>query len=70
MVPAAPRIFVSSFTLTVSNSMTMDFCLEAVEAAIRDCGVPEILNTDQGSQFTGTAFVELVQQHQTTYLYE
>jgi putative transposase len=54
----------------LSNSMTVDFCLEAVEAAIRDCGVPEILNTDQGSPFTGTAFVELVQQHQATYLYE
>jgi putative transposase len=47
----------------LSNSMTVDFCLEAVEAAIRDYGVPEILNTDQGSQFTGTDFVELVQQH-------
>jgi putative transposase len=47
----------------LSNSMTVDFCLEAVEAAIRDYGVPEILNTDQGSQFTGTAFVSLVQQH-------
>jgi putative transposase len=47
----------------LSNSMTVDFCLEAVEAAIRDYGVPEILNTDQGSQFTATAFVDLVQQH-------
>ena len=47
----------------LSNSMTVDFCLEAVEAAIRDYGIPEILNTDQGSQFTGTAFVSLVQQH-------
>jgi putative transposase len=47
----------------LSNSMTVDFCLEAVDAAIRDYGVPEILNTDQGSQFTGTAFVDLVQQH-------
>jgi putative transposase len=47
----------------LSNSMTVDFCLDAVEAAIRDYGVPEILNTDQGSQFTGTAFVSLVQQH-------
>ena len=36
----------------LSNSMTVDFCLEAVEAAIRDYGTPEILNTDQGSQFT------------------
>jgi putative transposase len=47
----------------LSNSMTVDFCLDAVEAAIRDHGVPEILNTDQGSQFTGTAFVNLVQEH-------
>jgi putative transposase len=47
----------------LSNSMTVDFCLEAVEAAIRDYGVPEILNTDQGSQFTATAFVDMVQQH-------
>ena len=47
----------------LSNSMTVDFCLEAVEAAIRDYGTPEILNTDQGSQFTDTDFVGLVQQH-------
>jgi putative transposase len=47
----------------LSNSMTVDFCLDALEAAIRDCGRPQILNTDQGSQFTGTAFVGLVQQH-------
>ena len=43
--------------------MTVDFCLDAVEAAIRDHDTPEILNTDQGSQFTGTAFVDLVHQH-------
>jgi putative transposase len=47
----------------LSNSMTVDFCLEAVEAATQDCGTPEILNTDQGSQFTGTAFVDQVLQH-------
>ena len=47
----------------LSNSMTSDFCLEAIEAAIRDYGTPEILNTDQGSQFTGTAFVDQVQRH-------
>ena len=47
----------------LSNSMTTDFCLDALEAAIQDCGLPTILNTDQGSQFTGTAFVGLVQQH-------
>jgi len=47
----------------LSNTMTVDFCLDALEAAIRDCGRPTMLNTDQGSQFTGTAFVGLVQQH-------
>jgi putative transposase len=47
----------------LSNSMTVDFCLETVEAAVGDYGTPEILNTDQGSQFTGTDFVGLVQQH-------
>jgi putative transposase len=48
---------------SLSNSMTVDFCLEALEAAIGDYGIPEILNTDQGSQFTGTAFVDQAQQH-------
>jgi putative transposase len=47
----------------LSNTMTTDVCLDALEAAIRAYGCPEIPNTDQGSQFTSTAFVELVQQH-------
>ena len=47
----------------LSNSLTADFCLEAVAAAIRDYGTPEILNTDQGSQFTCSDFVDLVQTH-------
>lgn len=47
----------------LSNTMTVDFCLDALEAAIREYGCPGILNTDQGSQFTSTAFVTGVQQH-------
>jgi len=46
----------------LSNTMTTDCCLDTLEAAIREYGCPEILNTDQGSQFTSTAFVELVHQ--------
>lgn len=38
----------------LSISMTADFCIEAVEEAIARHGKPEIFNTDQGSQFTGT----------------
>jgi putative transposase len=47
----------------LSNTLTTDCCLDALEAAIRAQGCPEILNTDQGSQFTSTAFVSCVQQH-------
>jgi putative transposase len=50
----------------LSNTMTTDVCLEALEAALGKHGCPEILNTDQGSQFTSTAFVSLVQQHGIT----
>lgn len=47
----------------LSNCMTADFCIEAVEAAIRDYGIPEIFNTDQGSQFTDKDFVGLLEKH-------
>lgn len=47
----------------VSNSLSTDFCLEVVEDAIAKYGVPEIFNTDQGSQFSSSAFVGLLKQH-------
>jgi putative transposase len=37
-----------------------DFCIEAVEEALTRHGSPEIFNTDQGSQFTSTDFLELL----------
>jgi putative transposase len=37
----------------VSNSMEADFCIEALNEAIARYGKPEIMNSDQGSQFTG-----------------
>jgi putative transposase len=40
----------------VSITMEADFCVEALEEAIARYGRPEIFNTDQGSQFTSTAF--------------
>jgi putative transposase len=36
--------------------MTVTFCVEALEEAIWNYGVPAIFNTDQGSQFTSDAF--------------
>jgi putative transposase len=47
----------------LSNSLTTDFCIEAVEEAIQRHGTPEIFNTDQGSQFTSQEFVGLIQGH-------
>ena len=37
----------------LSNSMEADFCVEALKEALDQYGAPEIMNTDQGSQFTG-----------------
>jgi len=43
-------------------SITMDtaFCIEAVEDAMAHFGKPEILNTDQGSQFTSREYTVLL----------
>ena len=39
----------------LSNSMETTFCVDALDDSLAH-GVPEIFNTDQGSQFTSTAF--------------
>jgi len=36
----------------LSNTLTADFCIEALKEALQRFGPPEIFNTDQGSQFT------------------
>ena len=47
----------------LSNSLTADSCVDALEEAIMKYGAPEIMNTDQGSQFTCSDFIGLVHQH-------
>jgi putative transposase len=47
----------------VSISMEVDFCLDAVDDALVRHGRPEIFNTDQGSQFTSTAFTGLLAEN-------
>lgn len=47
----------------LSNTLTTDFCIEAVQEAIRRYGAPEIFNTDQGSQFTSLEFTQLLKDH-------
>jgi len=47
----------------VSNTLTTDFCLDAVREAITRYGTPDIFNTDQGSQFTSSEFTGLLKEH-------
>lgn len=42
----------------LSNTLDARFCVRAVQRAIAAHGVPEIFNTDQGSQFTSAEFTQ------------
>ena len=48
----------------LSNTLTTDFCLEALEEAITLYGYPEIFNTDQGSQFTSDDFTNFLKENE------
>ena len=47
----------------LSNTLDTSFCTEALEEAITRFGLPEIFNTDQGSQFTSEAFTGILNAH-------
>ena len=44
----------------LSTTLDADFCVEALQEAIEKYGTPDIFNTDQGSQFTGEAFTNVL----------
>ena len=44
----------------LSNTMTTDFCTEALEETITKYGRPQIFNTDQGAQFTSEDFTGIL----------
>ncbi len=45
----------------LSITLAADFCIEALQEALERYGRPEIFNTDQGSQFTSTDFIKVLQ---------
>jgi len=47
----------------ISNSLHDEFCISALEEALRKYGKPEIFNTDQGSQYTGKGFTGVLKEH-------
>jgi putative transposase len=48
-------------TFRLSNTLTADFCVEALEEAMSRFGRPEIFNTDQGSQFTSDEWIKVLE---------
>ena len=46
----------------ISNSMTKQWCLNVLEAAIAENGVPEIINTDQGGQYTNPTWIHYLEE--------
>lgn len=44
-----------------SNTLTADFCVEALKEALAEYGSPEIFNTDQGAQFTSAEFTGVLE---------
>jgi len=47
----------------LSNTLTTDFCVEALQEALERYGQPEIFNTDQGCQFTDVDFIRVLKDH-------
>jgi len=50
---------------SLSNSMDAHWCKTVLHEAIAQYGPPDIINTDQGSQYTSHAFVHAVKSYKT-----
>ncbi len=51
---------------SISNTLQADTVTRVVREAVRNYGVPEIINSDQGSQFTSTEYISLIKSFETT----
>jgi len=47
----------------LSSNMESNFCVSALERALRLYPVPELFNSDQGSQFTSQGFTDVLKEH-------
>jgi hypothetical protein len=54
------QFFITSQTWGLSNTMTAEWCKQVGEEVMESYDNPEILNTDQGSQFTSEVFTGLL----------
>jgi putative transposase len=49
---------------SVSNSMDKEWCIELLEDTIARYGAPVIYNSDQGSQYTSTDYIDVLKNHE------
>ena len=48
----------------ISNSMDKQWCIELLVDTIAEHGAPEIHNSDQGSQYKSTQYIEVLKEHE------
>jgi putative transposase len=48
----------------LSNTLSVEFCLEALQEDLGQWGPPELFNTDQGAQFTAIEWVAVLLAHE------
>ena len=56
--------FILSYT--ISNTLQSDTVARVVKEAVRSYGAPEIINSDQGAQFTSNEYINLIKGLKTT----
>lgn len=50
---------------SLSNTMKTDFIVRTVEKAVQEHGIPEVINSDQGSQFTSKDYIDCIKKYET-----
>lgn len=48
----------------LSNTLSVDFCLDCLQEALEKWDKPQIFNTDQGSQFTSAEWINILKNRQ------
>ncbi len=46
----------------LSNTLDLTFCLDCLKRAVQQSGTPEIMNSDQGSQFTSEQWISYLKK--------
>jgi putative transposase len=47
----------------ISNSMSKQWCMDVLETAMAENGVPEIINSDQGSQYASPSWTNYLERN-------